>query len=175
MKIIKTLPFAALAATLLFQTSITQADDHGQRGGHNERGDRDRWNHGDARVTFTKWVVEFPPCPGVLADMAGVVGGDVGEGTYTGEYLFDSTVGDVSKGVTLYHFHGTKHSFTALLHVEQTGLTVGSKAVLIGVVTEGWLKGHAVKGEYTVIECDHVGVDPFCYEGTLEIERDSGH
>ena len=31
MKIIKNLTFAALAATLLFQTSIARADDHGQR------------------------------------------------------------------------------------------------------------------------------------------------
>ncbi len=173
MKIIKNLSCAALAAlavTLLFQTPITRAGDNGKKNDDNERGDRD---HRDAKVTFTKWVVEFPPCPGVLADMAGVVGGDVGEGTYTGEYLFDNTVGDVSKGVALYHFHGSKHSFTALLHVEQTGFTVGSKAVLIGVVTEGWLKGHAVKGEYTVITCEHVGVEPLCYEGTLKIDRDS--
>ena len=46
MKIINKLTFAALAtgaalaATLLFQPSITRADDHGQRGGDNERGDR---------------------------------------------------------------------------------------------------------------------------------------
>ena len=45
-KIIKNLTLAALttvavlAATLLFQPSITQAGDHGQRGGDNERGDR---------------------------------------------------------------------------------------------------------------------------------------
>ena|SRR3989442_11697517 len=54
MKIIKNLKFAGLAAlaalavTLLFQTSITRADahgqngDHGQRGNDNERGDHDR-------------------------------------------------------------------------------------------------------------------------------------
>ena len=47
MKIIKNLKFvalaaAALAATLQFQTSITQAHDQGQRGDDNERGDHDR-------------------------------------------------------------------------------------------------------------------------------------
>jgi hypothetical protein len=45
MKIIKHLTFGALAvlaATLLFQTPITRADDHGQRGGNNERGDHDQ-------------------------------------------------------------------------------------------------------------------------------------
>jgi hypothetical protein len=173
MKKSKNLTFAALAAlviALLFQAPITRAGGRGQKGDDNPRGDHDR---GDAKATFTKWMVDFPPCPGVLANMAGVVGGDVGEGTYTGEYLFDNTVADVSKGVALYHFHGTKHAFTALLHVEQTGFTVGSKAVLIGVVTDGWLKGHAVKGEYTVITCEHVGVEPLCYEGTLKIGGDS--
>ena len=33
---------AALAATLLFQPSITRADGHGQRGDNNERGDHDQ-------------------------------------------------------------------------------------------------------------------------------------
>jgi hypothetical protein len=45
MKMIKNLAFAALvalAATLLLPTSITQADDRGQRAADNERGDHDR-------------------------------------------------------------------------------------------------------------------------------------
>jgi hypothetical protein len=43
MKIIKNLTLAATAAALLFQTSITRADDdHDRRGDDNERGDRDR-------------------------------------------------------------------------------------------------------------------------------------
>ena len=55
MKIINKLTFAALAtgaalaATLLFQPSITRADDHGQRGGDNERGDRHDRDH-DQRI-----------------------------------------------------------------------------------------------------------------------------
>lgn len=166
MKTIKNLTLAGLAAMLLFQTPITWADDHGKKNDHDCR---------DATVTFRKWIVDFPPCPGVMANMAGVVGGDVGNGSYTGEVLQDSIVGDLETVVALYHFHGAKHSFTALLHVEQTGAITGSKAVLIGVVTEGWLKGHSVKGEYTQIECEHVGVDAFCYEGTLKIDGDSKH
>jgi hypothetical protein len=152
MNIIKNLTFAALAATLLFQTSTTQADDHGQRGNQ---------DHRDAKSTFTKWVTSWP-------NMAGIVGGAVGDGVFTGEVLLYSP-GDVTKIEALYHFTGPKHSFTALVHVEQTGL----KAVIIGVVTDGWLKGHAVEGEYTQITLEHDGITTAAYQGTLEIERDS--
>ena len=163
MKRIKILTFAALAATLLFQTSITRAGD-------NEKGDRD---HRDAKATFTKWIINVPNMPGLIANMAGVVGGDVGDGIFTGEVLKKSTVDGITEIVALYHFTGLKHSFTALVHVEQTGSTTGSKAVIIGVITDGWLKGHALEGEYTQIVCDHVGPSPACFEGTLEIDRDS--
>ena len=71
----------------------------------------------------------------------------------------------------LYHFNGSKHSFTALVHVEQTGL----KAVIIGVVTEGWLKGNMVQGEYTQITCVQApsSTSGTCFQGTLDIMRGS--
>src|SRR5664279_1632324 len=163
MKTIKKCTFltlAALAVTLLFQTSITRADDHGKKG--------DR----DAKVTFTKWITAIPYQPGLIANMAGVVGGDVGDGVFTGEVLKMET--DVVTGVTeivaFYHFNGPKHSFTALNHIVQTGLD----AVITGVVTDGWLKGHAVEGKYTQFACDK-GITGACYQGTLEIEGDSNH
>jgi hypothetical protein len=165
MKTIKKFTFttlAALAAMLLFQTPITRAGDDSQRGDDhqqgddNERGDQD---HREAQVTFTKWVVNWP-------NMAGVVGGDVGNGSFTGEVLSYSP-GPVTVIEAVYHFHGSKHSFTARVHVEQTGL----KAVIVGVVTDGWLKGQAVEGEYTQITIDHDGGTG--YQGSLEIERDS--
>jgi hypothetical protein len=159
---------AALAVALLFQPSIARADD--QRGGDNERGDRD---HRDAKCTFTKWIVDNPNMPGLIYNMAGIVGGAVGDGIFTGEVLFRSVIGGVTKIVAFYHFTGLKHSFTALVQVEATGSKAGSTAVITGIVTEGWLKGHAVKGEYTVITCDHVGPSPNCFEGTLKIDRDS--
>src|SRR6185503_12591830 len=56
MKIINKLAFAALAATLLFQTSSTRASDHGQKSD----------NNGDATVNFTKWVTVPSPRPGVF-------------------------------------------------------------------------------------------------------------
>jgi hypothetical protein len=113
-------------------------------------------------ATFTKWLIGEGP------DMAGTVGGAVGDGTYTGRVL-DMAAGPTTAIEARYRFNGSDRQFTALVHVEQTGL----EAVITGVVTDGWLKGHAVKGEYTVITCDHVGPSPNCFEGTLKIDRDS--
>ncbi len=163
MKTIKHLTIGALAVlavTLLFQTSITRADVQDQKGGDNGVGNRD---HRDAKSTFTKWVTDWP-------NMAGVVGGAVGDGGFTGEVLkYSPGAGSdsVTKIEALYHFTGSKHSFTALVHVEQTGL----KAVVIGVVTDGWLKGHAVTGEYTEGTCGTPSMP--CYTGTVKIDRDT--
>jgi hypothetical protein len=120
-------------------------------------GGRDSRN---AENTFTKYISAYPA-------MAGVVGGDVGKGTYAGEIL-KYTPGTTTVIEALYHFNGSKHSFTALVHVEQTGL----KAVISGVVTEGWLKGNPVKGKYTQITCSQAP-DNTCFQGTLDILRGS--
>ena len=117
-------------------------------------------SHGDADNTFTKWVTGFPA-------MAGVVDGDVGSGSYAGEIL-KYTPGTTTVIEALYHFNGSKHAFSALVHVEQTGL----KAVISGVVTEGWLKGHTVEGTYTQITCTQAP-DGNCFQGSLEILRRS--
>jgi hypothetical protein len=113
---------------------------------------------GNAENTFTKWITVFPA-------MAGVVGGDVGNGTYAGEVL-KYTPATTTVIEALYHFNGSRHSFTALVHVEQTGL----KAVISGVVTEGWLKGHLVRGRYTQITCSQAP-DGTCFRGHLDIRR----
>lgn len=113
-------------------------------------------NHRIAENTFTKWVTAFPT-------MAGVVGGDVGPGTYAGEVL-KYTPGSTTVIEALYHFNGSRHSFTALVHVEQTGL----KAKITGVVTDGWRKGHPVKGRYTEISCTQAP-DGICFRGKLNI------
>ena len=134
MKTIITLTFAALAATLLFQTPIARADDNGA-----------------ATINFTKWVTIPAPRPGVLADIAGlIVGGDVGDGTFTGEVLVNEPTATGRHIVADYHLHGSKHSFTARVNVVQTGAGPGAHAVITGVVTDGWLKGHAVDGEYMI-------------------------
>jgi hypothetical protein len=121
-------------------------------------------------VTFTKWVTAFPNQPGLIANMAGVAGGDVGTGTFAGEVFKMSTdaVTGVTEIVAFYHLNGPTHAFSALVHVLQTGAVTGSKAIILGVVTDGWLKVHAVEGEYTQIAIDHDGGTG--YQGTLDIK-----
>ncbi len=77
-------------------------------------------HHGDAHNTFTKYVAAYPI-------MAGIVGGDVGDGTYAGEIL-KYTPGTTTVIEALYHFDGSRHTFSALVHVEQTGV----KAAITG-------------------------------------------
>ena len=115
-------------------------------------------------ATFTKWMIGEGP------GMAGVVGGAVGEGAYAGKVL-DFKPGATAVVEATYQFNGSKRPFTALVHVEQTGL----QAVITGVVTDGWAKGSLVNGEYTEIKCDHDGITTDCWRGTLEIASDPGH
>jgi len=122
--------------------------------------------------TFTKWVTTSPPAPGVLVNMVGVVGGDVGPGTYTGEVLSVNTVGNITSIHALYHFHGRQHAFTADLHVTQD--ESAGTATIVGYVTEGWLKGASVTGEYTVLAvCPMDTPDnaqgTVCYQGALHV------
>jgi hypothetical protein len=122
--------------------------------------------HVDAENTFTKWITGSPGLPGDVLDMAGVVGGDVGAGTFAGTVLSVTGTGDVLVLNAIYGFTGSQHTFTALMHIVQTG----SHAVLIGAVTDGWLQGQLVKGEYTVVTCTHGPVvDDTCFQGTLDI------
>ena len=120
-------------------------------------------HHGDARSTFTKYVAGYP-------NMAGVVGGAVGPGSFAGEILKYTVATATTPKVieALYHFSGSRRAFSALVHVEQTGL----RAKISGVVTDGWLKGHPVKGEYTQISCSQAP-NGICFEGSLDIGRGS--
>lgn len=116
---------------------------------------------------FTKWITDYP-------NMAGIVGGDVGTGTYAGEVLNLSTVGDITSVEALYHFNGSLHSFTAHVFVTENDAPGVGTAKITGSVTEGWLKGATVIGEYKVW-----GVCPIptpgnaevtkCYQGALHI------
>lgn len=68
----------------------------------------------------------------------------------------------------LYHFNGSRHAFTASVHVVQTGLT----AVISGRVTSGWLKGNLVEGEYTQTTCPQSpAAGQKCFVGTLDLLR----
>jgi len=153
---VRALAVIATAAllTISFGAGVASAD-----------GGRD---HRNAENTFTKWRTAEPPVAPVLINMAGVVGGDVGDGTFTGEVL-SYTPGATTVIEALYHFHGSRHSFTASVHVEQTG----PKAVISGVVTNGWLKGNLVEAGYTQITCNHDGTSTDCFRGWLDILRGS--
>jgi hypothetical protein len=116
--------------------------------------------------TFTKWITDYP-------NMAGVVGGDVGTGTFAGEVLSLVTVGDTTHIEAIYHFNGKYHSFIAHVFVTQNDV-VGIGAIA-GHVTDGWFKGGTVTGEYNVyLKCpiptpgNSVGTQ--CYQGALHIQ-----
>ncbi len=110
-------------------------------------------------ATFTKWMVGEGP------EMAGVVGGSVGDGAYVGKVL-DMNPGPTTTVEARYEFKGSERQFAALVHVEQTGL----KAVVTGVVIDGWGKGRSVSGEYTEIKCEHDGATTDCWRGSLTID-----
>jgi len=116
-----------------------------------------------AENTFTKWVAGFP-------SMSGVVGGDVGAGTYSGTIisLVDTPTSRTINAI--YRFRGADHSFDALVHVVANGRVIGSTAVVTGVVTDGWLAGNVVSGGYEQIGCTQA-VSGFCFQGWLDILR----
>jgi hypothetical protein len=122
--------------------------------------------------TFTKWVITTPPAPGVMLNMVGVVGGDVGPGTYTGEVISANTVGNITSIEAIYHFNGSKHAFTAELNVTQD--ESAGTATITGRVTEGWLKGASVTGEYTVLavcplDTPDNAYGTLCFQGALHV------
>jgi len=126
--------------------------------------------------TFTKWVVSTGTPP-VIFNMVGIVGGDVGEGTFTGEVLSDSTVGNIETIVPLYHFHGSQHSFTALLTVHED-ITTG-RATIVGSVTDGWHKGSDVTGEFATMPVCPIPtpgniVGTVCWQGALHVHSGPG-
>jgi hypothetical protein len=117
---------------------------------------------GGQHSTFTKWITSWP-------QMAGVVGGAVGDGEFSGTVI-DYAPGPTTLITAIYHFGGPRHDFTARMHVEQTGL----HAVLVGVVIDGWGKGKLVTGAYDQITCEHDGGSSDCFSGYLDIGRNAG-
>ena len=107
-------------------------------------------------ATFTKYITTWP-------SMAGIVGGTVGDGAFSGTVLYYAP-GDTTLITAIYHFDGSRHEFTARMHVEQTGL----HAVLVGVITDGWGKGKTVNGAYDQITCDLSGAPTDCFQGYLD-------
>jgi hypothetical protein len=154
MKTIKNLMFAAIAGILLSQTSVVRAANE----------------HSDATITWTKHVTAFlPPGGDVFGTIAGVAGEDIGEGTVVGDAFWpiESLPGDKITFEAEYHFTGSKHSLTIRFRTVQSPDNSG---VVVGVVTEGWLKGNVVTGTYTARTCDE-GVNLTCFDGTFTIKK----
>lgn len=114
-------------------------------------------------VSFTKWVTVYP-------NMAGTVGGDVGDGDFAGEILklTNSPDGRFRELDALYHIKGKLYSFTARVDVTQNNDK--RVAVVSGVVTEGSLKGSSVFGAYKIVTCSQ-GAGGNCFQGTLRVTR----
>jgi len=136
---------AALPSTLGSQVVLADA---GGAPGHN------------FTVTFTKWITSPP-------SMAGIVGGDVGAGTFEGTIRSISTVGDTTSIEALYDIDGGIHSLDAHVFVTQNDQT--NTAIIKGTVTGGWLQGLPVQGEYNVISACPGNPSGPCFQGVLQI------
>ena len=148
--------------------------------------ERNRLQPGDTaggirHVTFTKWATSPPANPpsSVGIYFAGVVGGDVGSGRLAGEVLSDSqNETRFWLGHARYEFYGEKHSFIADIHVTENHTTNPATAVITGVVTQGWLRGAQITGEYTVMPVSPITTPgnvfgTLCFQGTLHIDGGS--
>jgi hypothetical protein len=118
--------------------------------------------------TFTKWVTDS-----TAGVMVGVVGGDVGSGAYAGQILTMNDVDGVTSIHALYHFNGSKHAFTADVNIKQSD--AAGTATITGIVTEGWLKGASVTGEYNVLPVCSMptpgnAYGTLCFQGVLHVQ-----
>jgi hypothetical protein len=123
---------------------------------------------GRTEITFTKWLIEPPNPAGLPWDMRGVVGGDVGNGTYTGEVLNVEPFagGKIVKLTADYHLNGSLHTSNLRMTIWQFD---NNFAILTGGVTSGWRAGGYAFGTYRVIpSCPGNPAGP-CFEGTLYI------
>jgi hypothetical protein len=153
MRIIKNLTTIALAAISLLLSSTTQAADE----------------HSDAVITWTKHITALFPTPEIFGTIVGVAGGDIGEGTLNGEAFAPLTPlpGGKIAFEAEYRFAGATHAFTVRFHAIQSADLSG---VVVGIVTDGWLKGNVVTGTYQGRVCDE-GVNLRCFDGTFLIKK----
>ena len=142
-------------------------------------GTPDGRNHRTADVTFTKWVTSLPDDPSTLAgvSMAGVVGGDVGRGTYAGMVVSDDTTSRPGFWLAqaFYGFRGSKHSFVAYNLITENDTTSPITATIRGFVNAGWMMGARVTGEYTQRDTCPIPTPgnvfgTTCFQGTLHLQ-----
>jgi hypothetical protein len=137
-------------------------------------------------ISFTKWGTcyseekECETADGsmVIWTMEGVVtGGDAGTGSFSGEVLEEiQSTPELWEAVPVYHIHGTTHEFSAHMLVMEN--PTAGEATLVGIITDGWLKGQTVKGTYTTVSsCEENPVQPpdemsWCVQVTLHIHEE---
>jgi hypothetical protein len=136
-------------------------------------------NRRSADVTFTKWVTSLPEDPSTFAgvSMDGVVGGDVGSGTFSGMVVSDDTTSRPGFWLAqaLYGFIGGKRSFVAHNLITENDTASPITATIRGLVISGWMMGAHVTGEYTLLDpCpiptpDNV-LGTACFQGTLHLQ-----
>ena len=127
------------------------------------------------KVAFEKWFTTYPTMTGNTS---------YGPGTFAGTILLRtlSPDGFIVHLRALYMVSDPSerdHSFTALIEGDQNLQT--SKAVLNGVVTEGWMTGARVRVTFRVITPCALAIGPSgkgtCFQGTIRVrpqERDDG-
>ena len=140
----------------------------------------------DYEIMFTKWATcysEQKECETsdgsmVVATMEGVItGGDTGTGSFSGEVLevIQSTP-ELWEAVPIYQIHGTIHEFSA--HILVIENPEAGEATLVGIITDGWLKGQTVQGTYKFVSsCPDNPAQPpaemsLCIEVTLHVHAD---
>jgi hypothetical protein len=116
------------------------------------------------QIDFTKWITAYPA-------MAGNT--EYGDGTFAGTILsrtaFDNgVIVQLQARYVVTDPTGAGHSFTAL--IQGTENLVTSKAVLNGVVTEGWMIGAQVHVTFQVITPCQLGAHNLCFQGTIRIQ-----
>ena len=96
----------ALAVAVLFQTSLTRADEPGKAGEESQ---------GAAKITFIKYVNSVLNLPGLMATVKGVGEGDAGDFLFEGEVFKTGGPRPPGQVVAMYHINGTKHSLSVLI------------------------------------------------------------
>jgi hypothetical protein len=136
-------------------------------------------NRRSADVTFTKWVTSLPEDPSTFAgiSMDGVVGGDVGSGTFSGMVVSDDTTSRPGFWLAqaLYGFIGAKRSFVAHNLITENDTTSPITATIRGLVISGWMMGAHVTGEYTLLDPCPIPtpgnvLGTACFQGTLHLQ-----
>jgi len=115
-------------------------------------------------ITFTKWITTYPAMAGFTSN---------GPGTYAGKLLkripFDNGV--IIQLQALYMItdpSGEGRSFTALIEGQENLQT--QRAVLNGVITEGWRAGARVHVTFDVITPCEFGTRNTCFQGTIRVQ-----